>query len=217
MAWEGPGTSSTHPRDLTGPESGRQSWCVRRFATTLSMSSDKPHLASEDVLNKKMDLCLSNTIVKTGIGFSAGVVLSVLFLRRRAWPVWLGTGFGLGAGYTDCERSFNPVAVPGVRILPASSNVVVPPSRFSQLQNRVGELLGQAREQATEAVDGTSDIRTAAHERFTDLTQSGKEQLEKQLSNLQDSTHSIRDKIAEAVSKEDDSKNSDSDKKVRVV
>lgn len=57
------------------------------------MSSEKPHghLASEDVLNKKvctlcdlpqMDLCLSNTIVKTGIGFSAGVVLSVLFLRR---------------------------------------------------------------------------------------------------------------------------------------
>ena len=150
------------------------------------MSSDKPRLASEDVLNKKMDLCLSNTIVKTGIGFSAGVVLSVLFLRRRAWPVWLGTGFGLGAGYTDCERSFNPVAVPGVRILPSTANVAVPPSRFSQLQDRVGELLGHAREQATEAVEGTSDIRSAAHERFTDLTQSGKEQLEKQLSNLQE-------------------------------
>ena len=181
------------------------------------MSSDKPRLASEDVLNKKMDLCLSNTIVKTGIGFSAGVVLSVLFLRRRAWPVWLGTGFGLGAGYTDCERSFNPVAVPGVRILPSNANVAVPPSRFSQLQDRVGELLGHAREQATEAVEGTSDIRSAAHERFTDLTQSGKEQLEKQWSNLQESTHNIREKVAEAMSKEDESKSHDSDKKVRVV
>ena len=52
------------------------------------MSSDKPHgqIASEEVLNKKMDLCLSNTIVKTGIGFSAGVVLSVLFLRRKYEP-----------------------------------------------------------------------------------------------------------------------------------
>jgi hypothetical protein len=29
-----------------------------------------------------MDLCLSNTILKTGLGFSAGVLLSVLFLRR---------------------------------------------------------------------------------------------------------------------------------------
>ena len=49
------------------------------------------------------------------------------------------------------------------------------------------------------------------------MTQSGKEQLEKQLSNLQESTHNIREKVAEAVSKEDDSKNHDSDKKVRVV
>ena len=44
------------------------------------MSSDKPRLASEDVLNKKMDLCLSNTIVKTGIGFSAGVAVSYTHL-----------------------------------------------------------------------------------------------------------------------------------------
>ena len=28
------------------------------------------------------DLCISNTIVKTGIGFSAGVVLSVLLFKR---------------------------------------------------------------------------------------------------------------------------------------
>ena len=81
----------------------------------------------------------------------------------------------------------------------------------------MGELLGHAREQATEAVEGTSDIRSAAHERFTDLTQSGKEQLEKQLSNLQESTHNIREKVAEAMSKEDESKSHDSDKKVRVV
>lgn len=40
------------------------------------------NLASEDVLNKKLDLCISNAIVKTGIGFSAGVVLSVLLLKR---------------------------------------------------------------------------------------------------------------------------------------
>ena len=44
------------------------------------------NLASEDVLNKKLDLCISNAIVKTGIGFSAGVVLSVLFLLRKYEP-----------------------------------------------------------------------------------------------------------------------------------
>ncbi|KOS14809.1 hypothetical protein Malapachy_1038 [Malassezia pachydermatis] len=197
------------------------------------MSSEKPHghLASEDVLNKKvctlcdlpqMDLCLSNTIVKTGIGFSAGVVLSVLFLRRRSWPVWLGTGFGLGAGYTDCERSFNPVSVPGVRILPLSQTTAhpqPPSSRFTQLQDRVGDLFGEAKEQAQHAVDNTSDIRAAAHERFTELSKSGKETVEKHVSNLHEKTQNIADKIVETGKGlvEEIPTPAAADKKVRVV
>ena len=76
----------------------------------------------------------------------------------------------MGAGYTDCERSFNPVSVPGVRILPAdTANVSAPPTRFSLLQQRVGELFGQAHEQASDAVDNTKDLRTAAVS-YTHLT-----------------------------------------------
>lgn len=33
---------------------------------------------------KQTDLCISNAVVKTGIGFSAGVVLSVLLFRRKS-------------------------------------------------------------------------------------------------------------------------------------
>lgn len=164
-----------------------------------------------------MDLCLSNAIVKTGIGFSAGVVLSVLFLRRRSWPVWLGTGFGLGAGYTDCERSFNPVSVPGVRLVPMGTHEV-PGTRFGALQQRVGELFGDAREKATNAMDQTSDLRTAAHERFTELSQQGKEAIEKQVSQLQTKTQDLTDKIVE--SGKDVAKKATpetNDKKVRVV
>lgn len=143
--------------------------------------------------------------------------VQLLTFIGRAWPVWLGTGFGLGSGYTDCERSFNPVAVPGVRILPAGTDVSAPTSGFSKLQDRVGELFGQAREQASDAVENTSDIRQTAHERFAALTQSGKEQLEKQLTNLQDSTHNIRDSLVEAGKDLAGSVGSNDDKKVRVV
>lgn len=40
----------------------------------------------------------------------------------RAWPIALSTGFGAGAAYADCDRSFNPARVPGTRIIPASAS-----------------------------------------------------------------------------------------------
>ncbi|KAH9824696.1 hypothetical protein DFH28DRAFT_1843 [Melampsora americana] len=70
---------------------------------------------SEHILSEKTDVCLSNAIVKTGIGFGAGVVMSAVLFRRRAFPVWIGIGTGLGASYSDCQRTFNPVHVPGYR------------------------------------------------------------------------------------------------------
>ncbi|KAG0141368.1 hypothetical protein CROQUDRAFT_663944 [Cronartium quercuum f. sp. fusiforme G11] len=71
--------------------------------------------SSENILSEKTDVCLANAIVKTGIGFGAGVVLSAVLFRRRSFPVWLGIGSGLGASYSDCQRTFNPVNVPGYR------------------------------------------------------------------------------------------------------
>lgn len=43
-------------------------------------------------------------------------------LLGRTWPVALSTGFGLGAAYADCDRSFNPARVPGTRlaVIPAA-------------------------------------------------------------------------------------------------
>ncbi|GAA5901837.1 hypothetical protein JCM5296_002086 [Sporobolomyces johnsonii] len=73
-------------------------------------------LKSEDILSAKTDLCLSNAIVKAGTGLAVGVVASALLFRRRPWPVLLGLGFGAGQGYSDCERVFNPAAIPGYRI-----------------------------------------------------------------------------------------------------
>ncbi|KAF8892887.1 hypothetical protein BD779DRAFT_1507546 [Infundibulicybe gibba] len=64
---------------------------------------------SEDILGKKR---------YSGVGFGAGVVASVIFFRRRTWPIALSTGFGAGAAYADCDRSFNPARIPGTRIIP---------------------------------------------------------------------------------------------------
>ncbi|KAK0564904.1 Mitochondrial inner membrane organizing system component [Tilletia horrida] len=127
-----------------------------------------PKVPSEDIISQKTDLCISNTIVKTGLGFSAGVIASVLLFRRRAFPVWIGTGFGLGSGYTDCERSFNPISVPGVRIVPASSSSssssssspseLPAPSSFERLQQRAGEALGAAREKADQQLSKSGGL-----------------------------------------------------------
>ncbi|KAI9433062.1 hypothetical protein H4582DRAFT_1991030 [Lactarius indigo] len=73
--------------------------------------------SSEDIVAQKYDRCLADLLVKSGIGFSVGVVASVILFRRRAWPIALSTGFGAGAAYADCDRSFNPARIAGVRVL----------------------------------------------------------------------------------------------------
>ncbi|GMM56614.1 Mic10 protein [Maudiozyma humilis] len=67
----------------------------------------------KSILNDKWDLVLSNVLVKAGLGFGVGVAASVLFFRRRAFPVWLGVGFGLGRGYSEGDAIFRSTA--GVR------------------------------------------------------------------------------------------------------
>ncbi|KAH8102081.1 hypothetical protein BXZ70DRAFT_930169 [Cristinia sonorae] len=77
--------------------------------------------SSENIVSQKYDRCLADLVVKTGVGFGVGVVASVILFRRRGWPVALSTGFGAGAAYADCDRSFNPARIPGTRIVPAES------------------------------------------------------------------------------------------------
>ncbi|KAK0451600.1 related to Mitochondrial inner membrane organizing system protein 1 [Armillaria ostoyae] len=81
------------------------------------MSSTNKPVSSEDILGQKYDRCLADLLVKAGVGFSVGVVASVILFRRRTWPIALSTGFGAGAAYADCDRSFNPARIPGTRII----------------------------------------------------------------------------------------------------
>ena len=65
-----------------------------------------PSTASQNLLNDKWDVVLSNTLIKTVLGFGGGVLASILFFKRRAFPVWLGVGFGLGRGYAEGDAIF---------------------------------------------------------------------------------------------------------------
>ncbi|CAE6435982.1 unnamed protein product [Rhizoctonia solani] len=98
------------------------------------MSSAPSKNSSEDIIGQKYDRCVADLIVKSyydrcvadlivksGVGFGVGIVASVLLFRRRGWPVALSTGFGAGAAYADCDRSFNPARIPGTRIVPPSA------------------------------------------------------------------------------------------------
>jgi inner membrane organizing system protein 1 len=51
------------------------------------------------------DRCFSNMLIKSSLGLGFGVVFSVLLFKRRAWPAWVGVGFGAGRAYEECNWS----------------------------------------------------------------------------------------------------------------
>lgn len=42
-------------------------------------------------------------IIKSSLGLSFGVVFSVLLFKRRAWPAWVGLGFGAGRAWEESD------------------------------------------------------------------------------------------------------------------
>ncbi|KAI0225635.1 MICOS complex subunit Mic10 [Lamellibrachia satsuma] len=43
---------------------------------------------------------------KKSSGIGLGIVFSVIFFRRRPWPVAFGSGVGIGMGYANCQHDF---------------------------------------------------------------------------------------------------------------
>jgi inner membrane organizing system protein 1 len=43
-------------------------------------------------------------VIRSGLGLGFGVVFSVLLFKRRAWPAFVGLGFGAGRAWEECDN-----------------------------------------------------------------------------------------------------------------
>lgn len=64
---------------------------------------------SEDEVGEKYDRCLTNTITHTAGGLGIGLLASLVFFRRKTWPITLGGGFGLGMAFGNCQSEFRNI------------------------------------------------------------------------------------------------------------
>ncbi|XP_036415441.1 MICOS complex subunit Mic10-like [Colossoma macropomum] len=55
---------------------------------------------------RKWDRCVSDSAVKTVLGLGVGALFSLLFFKRRSWPVAFGAGAGLGMAFSNCRHDF---------------------------------------------------------------------------------------------------------------
>lgn len=76
------------------------------------------NVRSEDVLGEKWDRCLTDTAIKLAGGVALGGVFSLLFFKRKVWPVAFGAGLGLGIGYSNCQHDLqSPYVIRGKKVL----------------------------------------------------------------------------------------------------
>ncbi|KAK2744932.1 Mitochondrial inner membrane organizing system component [Myotisia sp. PD_48] len=61
---------------------------------------------SETLLNEKWDRAISSLLIRSSVGLGFGVVFSILLFKRRAWPAWVGVGFGAGRAWEEADASF---------------------------------------------------------------------------------------------------------------
>lgn len=64
---------------------------------------------SEDLHVIAFDKFVSNSIIKTGYGLGIGLLFSLTLFKRRAFPVWLGTGVGFGFALSDYNKQLKSV------------------------------------------------------------------------------------------------------------
>lgn len=64
---------------------------------------------SEDEVGEKYDRCLTDIVTHTAAGLGVGLLASVVFFRRKTWPITLGGGFGLGMAFGNCQSEFRNI------------------------------------------------------------------------------------------------------------
>ncbi|XP_022920880.1 MICOS complex subunit MIC10-like [Onthophagus taurus] len=76
----------------------------------------------EDEVGQRFDRCLTDGVLKFGGGAVLGAVFSLLFFKRRRWPIILGGGFGMGMAYSNCESELNELMASRAHVVPKASS-----------------------------------------------------------------------------------------------
>ncbi|KAF1351008.1 hypothetical protein BDV97DRAFT_293779 [Delphinella strobiligena] len=82
--------------------------------------NNSPFPNPANLCSPQWDHCLSTLLIRSTLGASFGVIFSVLLFKRRAWPAFVGFGFGAGRAWEECDSSFKRAAAPsrdGLRVL----------------------------------------------------------------------------------------------------
>ncbi|GAA5871743.1 hypothetical protein JCM16303_000851 [Sporobolomyces ruberrimus] len=164
--------------------------------STTSKSTTPAEIRSEDVLSAKTDLCLSNGIVTAGTGLAVGVVASAILFKRRAWPVFFGLGWGLGQGYQDCQRVFNPAAIPGYRIQGEEGKAASP---FTL--NRQTSSAPAAAEASKKAEQKFDQAKEQTKSKVSELVQQAKVKASEAAQKVEDKAVEVKDKVVKGEKK----------------
>lgn len=66
-------------------------------------------IKSEDLHSHAFDRFVANAIIKTGYGLGIGLLFSLTLLRRRMFPIYLGTGTGFGYALSDYNKQLKSI------------------------------------------------------------------------------------------------------------
>lgn len=70
-------------------------------------NTDGYWLTCVDPSLQQWDRAISSMIIRSSLGLSFGVIFSVLLFKRRAWPAWVGLGFGAGRAWEEADGMCN--------------------------------------------------------------------------------------------------------------
>ncbi|XP_026278276.1 MICOS complex subunit MIC10 [Frankliniella occidentalis] len=62
---------------------------------------------SQEQAGKRMDKLITSSITQVGTSLAWGLVASLIFFKRKSWPVIVGGGFGVGAAFADISNEAN--------------------------------------------------------------------------------------------------------------